>query len=328
MMITGIQLAMHYTPNTQLAFNSVEHITRDVNNGWLQRYFHANGASFFFIWVYLHIGRGLYYGSYRQPRGLLWSIGVVIFIAMMATAFIGYVQPWGQMSLWGATVITNQLSAIPWIGGDLVQFIWGSFSVDNPTLNRFFSLHYLQPFVLAGLAVMHLIALHVDGSNNPDGISSNSDKQRFHPYYTSKDLIGFFWMAILISIFVFFYPNYLGHPDNSIPADPLVTPHHIVPEWYFLPFYAILRSIPDKLLGVQAMFGALQILQPQSFINTINLRSNKYRPVLHVLFWIFAFNFQFLMWLGGKPIEEPYTSLGMISTIIYFAYFIIIMILG
>jgi ubiquinol-cytochrome c reductase cytochrome b subunit len=224
---------MHYTPSIAEAFNSVEHIMRDVNNGWFIRYLHANGASFFFIWVYIHIGRGLYYGSYRSPRVLLWSVGVVIYILMMAIAFIGYVLPFGQMSYWGATVITNLFSAIPWIGNDLVQFIWGGFSVDNATLNRFFSLHYLLPFVLLALVVMHLISLHQYGSNNPEGIKSSSDRIQFHPYFTSKDLIGFLWMFILISLFIFWAPNYLGHHDNSIPANPLVTPAHIVPEWYF-----------------------------------------------------------------------------------------------
>jgi len=270
LIVSGLTLAMHYTPNTMLAFSSVEHIMREVNNGWLLRFIHANGASFFFIFVYLHIGRNLYYGSYRSPRGLLWSIGVIIFIVMMATAFIGYVLPWGQMSFWGATVITNLLSAIPWIGTDFVEFVWGGFSVDNATLNRFFSLHYLLPFILAALVCMHLLALHQDGSNNPEGISSTSDRIRFHPYYTSKDLVGFIWMAIFLSIFVFFAPNYLGHPDNSIPANPLVTPHSIVPEWYFLPFYAILRAIPSKLGGVIAMFGALLILFPLAFFHTYN----------------------------------------------------------
>nr|NP_150306.1 apocytochrome b [Spizellomyces punctatus]Q950S3.1 RecName: Full=Cytochrome b; AltName: Full=Complex III subunit 3; AltName: Full=Complex III subunit III; AltName: Full=Cytochrome b-c1 complex subunit 3; AltName: Full=Ubiquinol-cytochrome-c reductase complex cytochrome b subunit [Spizellomyces punctatus]AAK84235.1 apocytochrome b [Spizellomyces punctatus] len=328
LIISGLTLAMHYTPNTLLAFSSVEHIMRDVNNGWLLRYIHANGASFFFIWVYLHIGRNLYYGSYRSPRGLLWSIGVVIFILMMATAFIGYVLPWGQMSFWGATVITNLLSAIPWIGTDFVLFVWGGFSVDNATLNRFFSLHYLLPFILAALVVMHLLALHQDGSNNPEGISSSSDRLRFHPYFTSKDLVGFVWMAILLSIFVFFAPYYLGHPDNSIPANPLVTPHSIVPEWYFLPFYAILRAIPSKLGGVIAMFGALLILFPLALIHTNNVRSNRYRPLLNLLFWIFVFNFFVLLWVGAKPIAQPYILIGQISTIIYFLYFVILMILG
>jgi len=224
---------MHYTPNTALAFTSVEHIMREVNNGWLLRYIHANGASTFFIFVYLHISRNLFYGSFRSPRGMLWVIGVVIFILMMATAFIGYVLPWGQMSLWGATVITNLLSAIPWLGNDFVVFIWGGFSVDNPTLNRFFSLHYLLPFILAALVCTHLMALHQDGSNNPEGIASSSDRIRFHPYYTTKDLVGFLVVAVLFGMLIFYTPNALGHPDNSIPANPLVTPHSIVPEWYF-----------------------------------------------------------------------------------------------
>ena len=227
-----------------------------------------------------------------------------------------------------ATVITNLLSAIPWIGGDLVGFIWGGFSVDNPTLNRFFSIHYLLPFILAALVIMHLIALHINGSNNPVGLSSSTDKLRFHPYFTSKDMVGFFWFAIFLSTLVFFYPNYLGHPDNSIPANPLVTPAHIVPEWYFLPFYAILRSIPDKLGGVVAMFGALLIMFPRAFIHSPNIRSYRYRPILHFMFWIFVFNFFFLLWLGAKPIEEPYTTMGLISTVLYFTYFIILMILG
>jgi quinol-cytochrome oxidoreductase complex cytochrome b subunit len=239
----------------------------DVNNGWLLRYIHANGASLFFIWVYLHIGRNLFYGSYRTPRGLLWTIGVIIFIIMMATAFIGYVLPWGQMSLWGATVITNLLSAIPWIGNEFVLLIWGGFSVDNPTLNRLFSLHYLLPLILIGLVCIHLMALHQDASNNPEGIASTSDRIRFHPYYTSKDLVGFVFLFLLFGLLVFYFPNYLGHPDNSVTANPLVTPHSIVPEWYFLPFYAILRAIPSKIGGVIAMFGALVILLPLGLIN-------------------------------------------------------------
>ncbi|ORY21212.1 apocytochrome b [Rhizoclosmatium globosum] len=321
MIITGILLAMHYVANTALAFDSVEHIMRDVNNGWMLRFFHANGASMFFTLVYIHIARGLFYGSYRSPRALLWVIGVIIFI----TAFIGYVLPWGQMSLW---VITNLLSAIPWVGQDLVELIWGGFSVDNATLNRFFSLHYLMPFILAALAMAHLIALHTHASNNPLGISSTSDRIRFHPYYTSKDLVGFFLFGIVISYFVFYNPNYLGHPDNYIPANSLVTPAHIVPEWYFLPFYAILRAIPDKLGGVLAMFGALVILIPLSFISTVNLRTLRFKPILHALFWIFVFNFFFLLWLGGKPIEEPFISLGQFSTVVYFSYFFLLMILG
>ena len=320
LIVSGVTLAMHYTPKTLLAFNSVEHIMRDVNNGWLLRYIHANGASLFFIWVYLHIGRNLFYGSYRSPRGLLWIIGVVIFIAMMATAFIGYVLPWGQMSLWGATVITNLLSAIPWIGNDFVLFIWGGFSVDNPTLNRFFSLHYLLPFVLAALVCIHLMALHQNGSNNPEGIASSSDRIRFHPYYTSKDLVGFVLLAVIFGLLVLYSPNYLGHPDNSVPANPLVTPHSIVPEWYFLPFYAILRAIPSKIGGVIAMFSALLILLPLAF-GGANIRSNRYRPLLQLLFSLFIFNFLFLLWVGARPIAQPYILLGQLSTLFYFLYF-------
>ena len=328
LIISGVSLAMHYTPSVSEAFNSVEHIMRDVNNGWFLRYLHANGASFFFIFVYMHMGRGIYYGSYRSPRTLLWGIGVVIYIQMMATAFIGYVLPFGQMSLWGATVITNLFSAIPWIGQDLVEFIWGGFSVDNATLNRFFSLHFLLPFVLLALVMMHLISLHEHGSNNPEGIRSGSDKLRFHPYFTSKDLIGFLWQFLLISLFIYYSPNYLGHPDNSIPANPLVTPASIVPEWYFLPFYAILRAIPDKIGGVLAMFGALLILFPLSQFHTQNIRVNRFKPLLQFLFWVFVGNFFFLMWLGGKPAYQPYVFLSQLSTVIYFGYFILLMIIG
>ena len=328
LIISGVSLAMHYTPHVDLAFNSVEHIMRDVNNGWLIRYIHANGASFFFIFVYLHIGRGLYYGSYRSPRTLLWNQGVIIFIIMMATAFLGYVQPWGQMSYWAATVITNLQSAIPWVGNDLVKIIWGSFSVDNPTLNRFFSLHYLLPFILVALVLMHLQALHQDASNNPLGISSATDRIRLHPHLTIKDQVGFMLAGIFFSIIIFYYPNLMGHPDNSIPGNPLVTPHSIVPEWYFLPYYCILRAIPSKLGGVIAMFGSLLILMPLTLFSSINIRSNRYRPLLNVLFWIFVANFFFLLWLGAKPIALPYTILGLISTMLYFSYFIILFIIG
>lgn len=326
--ISGITLAMHYTASTELAFSSVEHIMRDVNNGWLIRLIHANTVSFFFICVYIHIGRGLYYGSYRSPRASLWIIGVLIFFIMMATAFIGYVLPWGQMSFWGATVITNLVSAIPWFGESIVKLLWGGFSVDNPTLNRFFSLHYLLPFVLAALIVAHLIALHQNASNNPLGISSLGNRLRFHPYLTIKDLITIFIYLILLAIIVCYYPYLLGHNDNSIPANPLVTPTHIVPEWYFLPFYAILRAIPNKLLGVIAMAGAIFILIPLSIFQTVNLRSTRYRPLFNFLFWIFVFNLLFLLWLGAKPIEEPYIFLGQIGCFIYFLYFIILFIIG
>ena len=327
--VSGVTLAMHYTPHVDLAFSSIEHIMRDVNNGWLIRYIHANGASFFFIYVYLHIGKGLFYGSYRAPRRLLWNIGVVIYLLMMAIAFLGYVLPWGQMSFWGATVITNMFSAIPWIGPSFVEFLWGGFSVDNATLNRFFSLHFLLPFVLAGAVILHLRALHVNASGNPEGIASITDKIRFHPYFTSKDLVGFFVGLLFFSFLVFFEPNYLGHPDNSIPANPLVTPSHIQPEWYYLAFYAILRAIPSKLGGVVAMIGAILILFSLSLQhNESGIRSLRYRPLSKFLFWVFAFNFLFLIFLGAKPIEEPYIIQGQISTAFYFAYFIIIILIG
>jgi len=278
--LTGIFLAMHYTPHIDFAFNSVEHIMRDVNNGWLLRYLHANGASMFFIVVYSHIFRGLYFGSYMYPRGRLWASGVIIFLLMMATAFMGYVLPWGQMSFWGATVITNLFSAIPYVGSSIVEWLWGGFSVDNATLNRFYSLHYLMPFLIAGLTIAHLSLLHTAGSNNPLGINTNVDCIPFYPYFYVKDLFAFFILLTLFSFFVFFYPNALGHADNYIPANPLVTPPHIVPEWYFLPFYAILRTIPDKLGGVIAMLGAILVLLALPLLNTSNIRSSKFRPYL------------------------------------------------
>jgi ubiquinol-cytochrome c reductase cytochrome b subunit len=323
-LITGIALAMHYTANIDLAFISVEHIMRDVNYGWLLRYMHANGASMFFICVYIHIGRGLYYGSYTKPRELLWSVGVIIYFLMMGTAFIGYVLPWGQMSFWGATVITNMLSAIPWLGLDLVQLVWGGFSVDNATLNRFFSLHYLLPFVIFALMIVHLMALHEHASNNPLGINSNVDKIPFHPYFIYKDLFGIIIFGILFSLFIYFAPNILGHSDNYIPANPLVTPPHIVPEWYFLPFYAILRSIPNKLGGVIAMIGAILILLLLPLLHTSHIRSSSFRPIQKKLFWVFVANFLILGWIGGQPVEDPYVFVGQVSTVIYFSYFLII----
>jgi len=315
---------MHYNPSVDLAFLSVEHIMRDVNYGWALRYMHANGASMFFICVYIHIARGLYYGSYTHPRILLWSVGVIIFLLMIGTAFIGYVLPWGQMSFWGATVITNMLSAIPWIGTDLVQLVWGGFSVDNPTLNRFFSLHYLLPFILAALACVHLMALHEHGSTNPLGINSNVDKVPFHPYFTYKDLFYFFVFLVFFSLFVFFAPNLLGHSDNYIPANPLVTPPHIVPEWYFLPFYAILRSIPSKLGGVIAMVGAILILLILPFVHTSQIRSSSFRPIQKKLFWLFVADVLILGWIGGSPVEDPYVLVGQVATIFYFSYFVIL----
>jgi len=322
--ITGIFLAMHYTPHVDLAFNSVEHIMRDVNNGWLIRYLHANGASMFFIVVYCHIFRGLYFGSYIYPRGQLWASGVIIFLLMMATAFMGYVLPWGQMSFWGATVITNLFSAIPFVGTSIVEWLWGGFSVDNATLNRFFSLHYLMPFAIAGLTLVHLSLLHTVGSNNPLGVNTNVDSVSFYPYFYVKDLLAFFVLIALFSFFVFFYPNALGHSDNYIPANPLVTPPHIVPEWYFLPFYAILRSIPDKLGGVAAMGGAILILLLLPHINTSEIRSAKFRPLYAVSYWVFAANFLLLGWIGQKPVESPYIEIGMCATVFYFAFLLIL----
>jgi ubiquinol-cytochrome c reductase cytochrome b subunit len=323
--ITGVTLGMHYTPSISEAFDSVEHIMRDVNNGWLVRYLHSNTASAFFFLVYLHIGRGLYYGSYKAPRTLVWVIGTVLFIGMMATAFLGYVLPYGQMSLWGATVITNLMSAIPWIGQDIVQFIWGGFSVNNATLNRFFALHFVLPFVLAALALMHLIALHdSSGSSNPLGVSGNYDRLPFHPYYIFKDLITIFLFILVLSIFVFFMPNALGDSENYVMANPMQTPPAIVPEWYLLPFYAILRSIPNKLLGVIAMFAAILALLVMPFTDLSKLRGNQFRPLSKIAFFIFVANFLILMQLGAKHVESPFIEFGQISTTLYFAHFLII----
>ena len=323
--LTGIFLAMHYTPHIDLAFNSVEHIMRDVNNGWLIRYLHANGASMFFIVIYSHIFRGLYFGSYMYPRGRLWASGVIIFLLMMETGFMGYVLPWGQMSFWGATVITNLFSAIPYIGGSIVEWLWGGFSVDNATLNRFYSLHYLMPFIIAGLTIVHLSLLHTVGSNNPLGINTNLDSIPFYPYFYVKDLFAFFILLSLFSFFVFFYPNALGHADNYIPANPLVTPPHIVPEWYFLPFYAILRSVPDKLGGVVAMIGAILILLALPVLNTSKIRSSKFRPIFSFAYWFLVSDFLILGWIGQKPVESPYIEIGMGATIFYFLFFLMLL---
>jgi ubiquinol-cytochrome c reductase cytochrome b subunit len=323
--VTGVTLAMHYTPSVYEAFNSVEHIMRNVNNGWLIRYLHSNTASAFFFLVYLHIGRGLYYGSYKSPRTLTWAIGTIIFIAMMATAFLGYVLPYGQMSLWGATVITNLMSAIPWIGQDIVEFLWGGFSVNNATLNRFFALHFVLPFILAALALMHLIALHdTVGSSNPLGVSNNYDRLPFAPYFIFKDLVTFFIFFIILSIFVFFMPNALGDSENYVMANPMQTPPAIVPEWYLLPFYAILRSIPNKLLGVIAMFSAILILLIMPITDLSKLRGVQFRPFSKINFYIFVANFLVLMQLGAKHVESPFIEFGQISTILYFSYFLII----
>ena len=323
--VTGVTLAMHYTPSVLEAFNSVEHIMRDVNNGWLVRYLHSNTASAFFFLVYLHIGRGLYYGSYKSPRTLTWAIGTVILIVMMATAFLGYVLPYGQMSLWGATVITNLMSAIPWIGQDIVEFIWGGFSVNNATLNRFFALHFLLPFVLAALVIMHLIAMHdTVGSGNPLGISGNYDRLPFAPYFIFKDLVTIFIFFIVLSIFVFFMPNALGDSENYVMANPMQTPPAIVPEWYLLPFYAILRSIPNKLLGVIAMFAAILALMVMPITDLSKLRGVQFRPLSKVAFYVFVANFLVLMQIGAKHVETPFIEFGQISTVLYFAHFFVI----
>lgn len=324
--VTGIVLVMHYTPHVDLAFASVEHIMRDVNYGWLFRYMHANGASFFFVAVYLHMFRGLYYGSYKEPREVLWIIGVLILIVMMATAFMGYVLPWGQMSFWAATVITQLFSAVPFIGDTIVQWLWGGFAVDNPTLQRFFSLHYLLPFVLAALVFLHIWALHVPGNNNPTGVDvkSKEDTVPFHPYYTIKDGFAIMVFLMVFALFVFFFPNYMGHAINYIPADPLQTPAHIVPEWYFLPFYAILRSIPDMFLGVVAMFGAIAILFFLPWLDTSKVRSARYRPIYRQFYWLLVADIILLSFVGAAPPEGIWIVLGQIGTAYYFLHFLVI----
>nr|AEK79998.1 apocytochrome b [Phaeocystis antarctica] len=323
-LLSGIALAMHFTPHVDLAFLSVEHIMRDVNGGWLIRYIHANGASMFFITVYVHIARGLYYGSYMQPRGLVWSLGVIILILMMATAFMGYVLVWGQMSFWAATVITNFFTAFPIVGDKIVTLLWGGFSVDNATLNRFFSLHYLLPFLIAGVVVVHMAAVHNDGSNNPLGISSHADKIAFFPYFFIKDTLGLVGGLIFFSFWVYYAPNSLGHPDNYIPANPMSTPEHIVPEWYFLFAYAILRSIPNKLMGVLALFASLLVLLVLPVINTSAVRSSLYRPLYQKFFWFLVADFFLLSYLGQAPAESPYIEVGQVATVYYFSFFIIL----
>jgi len=322
--VTGVILAMHYTPNVDLAFVSVEHIMRDVNYGWLLRYLHANGASFFFILVYAHIGRGLYYSSYKAPRVMPWSVGVIILVLMMAIAFLGYVLPYGQMSLWGATVITNMLSAIPWIGQDFVQFVWGGFSVNNATLNRFFSLHFVLPFVLSALALVHMMTLHTHGSSNPLGLSSNSDKLPMAPYYLFKDLVTMWVFLAAITGIVCYAPNLLGHSDNYIPANPMSTPASIVPEWYLLPYYAILRAVPNKLLGVVAMLGSLLILLAMPILDTSRVRGGQFRPLWRVAFWFLAVDLVLLGWLGSQHAEEPFITIGAIASIFYFGWYLVI----
>ena len=321
--LTGLFLAMHYTAHSGLAFDSVENIMRNVNYGWLLRYAHAVGASMFFVVVYIHIVRGLYFGSYKSPRELLWWFGLVIFLLMMATAFMGYVLPWGQMSFWGATVITSLFSAIPGVGESIVHLLWGGFSVDNPTLNRFYALHFLLPFVIVGVVIMHIWALHQHGSNNPLGIDVKTpqDTIPFHPYYTVKDCVGFGVFFLIFAWFVFFSPNSLGDPDNYIPANPMVTPAHIVPEWYFLPFYAILRAIPDKLIGVIAMFSSILVMFFLPWIDRSKVRSGTFRPTFKILFWVYVADTILLGFIGSKPPEGAYVLIGRIATAYYFLHF-------
>jgi ubiquinol-cytochrome c reductase cytochrome b/c1 subunit len=326
MIVTGVVLAMHYQPNADLAFDSVERIMRDVNYGWLLRYIHANGASMFFLIVYIHLFRGLYYGSYKYPRELLWILGVVILLLMMATAFMGYVLPWGQMSYWAATVITNLFSAIPVVGNDIVTLLWGGFTVGNPTLNRFYSLHYLLPFVIVAVVLLHLMALHQHGSNNPLGIDRRGpqDAITFHPYYTIKDLFGLCVFLLVFAAFVFYMPNALGHPDNYIPANPMVTPNHIVPEWYFLPYYAILRSVPNKLLGVILMFSSVLILLLLPWLDTSRVRSARYRPIYRLVSWLLPIDAVILGYVGSQPPAGFIVTLGQLATIYYFFHFLIL----
>nr|YP_010508133.1 apocytochrome b [Candida verbasci]UXG56597.1 apocytochrome b [Candida verbasci] len=323
-MASGVFLAMHYSSNIELAFDSVEHIMRDVNAGWLIRYIHANGASFFFICMYLHIGKATYYGSYRSPRVMLWVIGVIIFILTMAIAFMGYCTVYGQMSHWGATVITNTLSAIPFIGNDIVPFIWGGFSVSNPTMQRFFALHFLLPFITAALVCMHLMALHVHGSSNPTGITGNVDRLPMHPYFIFKDLVTVWVFTFVFSTFVFYSPNSLGHSDNYIPGNPMVTPPSIVPEWYLTPFYAILRSIPDKLGGVLAMFGAITALTTTPYTDRSVVRGNAFKVLSRIMFYAFVFNFITTGNLGQTHVEVPYIELGQYATAFYFSYYLML----
>nr|UQS75801.1 cytochrome b [Heteralonia sp.] len=318
--MTGLFLAMHYTADINMAFNSVTHICRDVNYGWLLRTLHANGASFFFICIYLHVGRGMYYGSYLYTP--TWLVGVLILFLVMATAFMGYVLPWGQMSFWGATVITNLLSAIPYLGIDLVQWVWGGFAVDNATLTRFFTFHFILPFIVAAMTMIHLLFLHQTGSNNPLGINSNMDKIPFHPYFSFKDIVGFIIMLMMLVMLTLTDPYLLGDPDNFIPANPLVTPVHIQPEWYFLFAYAILRSIPNKLGGVIALVLSIAILAILPFYHLSKFRGIQFYPINQVMFWLMVINVILLTWIGARPVEDPYIMIGQLLTITYFMYFI------
>nr|AFB36161.1 cytochrome b [Larimichthys polyactis] len=321
--LTGLFLAMHYTSDVTMAFSSVAHICRDVNYGWLIRNLHANGASFFFICLYLHIGRGLYYGSYLFKE--TWNIGVVLFLLVMMTAFVGYVLPWGQMSFWGATVITNLLSAVPYVGNTLVQWIWGGFSVDNATLTRFFAFHFLLPFIVAAATFLHLLFLHETGSNNPLGLNSDADKIPFHPYFTYKDLLGFAILIICLTALALFAPNLLGDPDNFTPANPLVTPPHIKPEWYFLFAYAILRSIPNKLGGVLALLASILVLMVVPILHTSKQRGLTFRPITQILFWTLIADVLILTWIGGMPVEHPFIIIGQVASLLYFALFLVLL---
>ena len=326
--ITGLVLAMHYIAHADMAFESIEHIMRDVNYGWLIRYIHSNGASMFFLAVYVHIFRSLFYGSYKSPREVIWILGMLIYLLMMATAFMGYVLPWGQMSFWGATVITNLFSAIPFVGDSITTWLWGGYSVDNPTLTRFFSLHYLFPFLILGLVVLHIWALHVPGNNNPIGIDikkPSKDTVPFHPYITIKDLFALLIFLIIFSGFIFFAPNILGHSDNYIEANPLVTPKHIVPEWYLLPFYAILRSVPDKLGGVILLFGSIFILMALPWLDSSKVRSSVFRPLNKIFFWILIVDVLALGYVGAMPAEGWYLFIARVGTIYYFAHFLVIL---
>nr|AEW48835.1 cytochrome b [Locusta migratoria]AFN24681.1 cytochrome b [Locusta migratoria] len=318
--VTGLFLTMHYTPNIEMAFSSVVHICRDVNNGWLIRTLHANGASMFFICMYMHVGRGIYYGSYMYMN--TWMTGTIILFLVMATAFMGYVLPWGQMSFWGATVITNLLSAIPYIGTDIVQWVWGGFAVDNATLNRFYTFHFVLPFIVMAMVMIHLFFLHQTGSNNPIGLNSNIDKIPFHPYFTYKDMITFIILMMILIMLCLIDPYMLGDPDNFVPANPLVTPIHIQPEWYFLFAYAILRSIPNKLGGVIALVMSISILMIMPFYNKTKFRGNQFYPMNQIMFWIMVMVICLLTWIGKRPVEEPYIMTGQILTIIYFSYFL------